>query len=185
MRQSMLAISLAASLALALGACSKPNDAPAGTATAEGSSGSLTAALDQAGGMKTIGTALTATGLAAIFDGKGSYTVIAPNDAAFAKLGEAGAGLMEPEQRSALAAVLRDHIVPGELTAADIGRAIDASDDKRVKMRTMGAGDLTFSKSGRGIQVAASDGTTAMLIGPEVRSKGSVAIPADGVLKKI
>ncbi len=185
MRNTTLAISVAASLALALGACSKESDTPAGTAAGETSGASLAGALNQAGGMATIGTALTATGLATIFDGKGSYTVIAPNDAAFAKLGEAGKGLMEAEQRSALAAVLRDHIVPGQLTAADIGKAIDAADDKTVKMRTMGAGDLTFRKSGTGIQVTASDGATAMLAGAEVKAKGSVAIPTDGVLKKI
>lgn len=185
MRQFSLAISLAASLALALGACSESGETPAGTTKADASSASLVGALNQAGGMSTVGTALTSTGLATIFDGKGSYTVIAPNDAAFAKLGDAGKGLMEPEQRTALAAVLRDHIVPGELAAADIGRAIDAADDKSVKMRTMGAGDITFRKSGTGIQVTASDGTSAMLSGPEVRANGSVAIPADGVLKKI
>lgn len=184
MRKSSLAISLAASLTLSLGACSKPDDAPAGT-TADASSASLAGALNQAGGMSTIGTALVSTGLATIFDGKGSYTVIAPTDAAFAKLGDTGKGLMEPEQRSALAAVLRDHIVPGQLTAADIGKAIDASDDKTVKMRTMGAGDITFRKSGTGIQVTASDGTSAMLAGPEVKAKGSVALATDGVLKKI
>ena len=185
MRNSTLAISVAATLALALGACSKPSDAPAGTATEEASSTGLAGALNDAGGLATIGTALTSTGLGAIFDGKGSYTVIAPNDAAFAKLGDAGKGLLEPDQRPALAAVLRDHIVPGELTAADIGKAIDAAVDHAVKMRTMGAGDLTFRKSGTGIQVTASDGATAMLSGPEVKAKGSVAIPADGVLKKI
>lgn len=185
MHNSSLAISVAASLALVLGACSKASDTPAGTATQDASAAGLAGALNQAGGMTTIGTALTSTGLATIFDGKGSYTVIAPNDAAFAKLGETGKGLMEIDQRSALAAILRDHIVPGELTAADIGKAIDAADDKSVKMRTMGAGDLTFRKSGTGIQVTASDGATAMLAGPEVKAKGSVAIPADGVLKKI
>jgi uncharacterized surface protein with fasciclin (FAS1) repeats len=185
MRNSILAISLAASLALAAGACSKPGDAPAGTSTEDSSGAGLAGALEGADGMATIGSALTSTGLATIFDGKGAYTVIAPNDAAFAKLGDAAKGLTESDQRSALAAMLREHIVPGAVSAADIGKAIDAADDKAVKIRTMGVGALTFRKSGSGIQVTSGDGASAMLAGPEVRANGSVAIPVDGVLKKI
>jgi len=89
------------------------------------------------------------------------------------------------DQGSGFAAMLREHIVPGAGSAADIGKAIDAADDKAVKIRTMGVGALTFRKSGSGIQVTSGDGASAMLAGPEVRANGSVAIPVDGVLKKI
>ena len=185
MNPSSFVLAVVVPLALGLGACSKSENTPGENTKVAATANSLTGALDSAGGMSTVSGGLTSTGLATIFDGKGSYTVIAPTDAAFAKLGDTGAALTQPEQRSALAAILRDHIVPGELTAADIGKAIDAADDHAVKMRTMGSGDLTFRKASGGIQVTASDGATAMLAGTELKAKGSVAIPADGVLKKI
>lgn len=185
MRNVLLALGLIAAVPLA--ACSKSAETPSGerTAAASAATDTLPDALGAAANMKSIGTALTSTGLSGIFDGKGSYTVIAPTDAAFAKLGDAGTALMQPEQKSALAAALREHIVPGELTLVDIGRAIDMAGDKAVKMRTMGSGDLTFRKAGDAIQVTSADGASATLAGPEIRGKGSVAIPADTVLRKL
>ncbi len=185
MRHSLAALAIGASLAL--GACSKSPENQAGGAAAstDAATGNLPAAVAGAQGMSTVSKALTSTGLAGIFDGRGSYTLIAPTDAAFAKLGEPGAALLEPEQKPALAAALRDHIVPGVLTTTDIAKAIDLSSNKAVKMRTMGSGELTFRKVEGGVQVTAADGSTAMLAGPELRGQGSLAIPADAVLRKL
>lgn len=175
----------ATTLLVSLGGCSKQSDDPVGTAAAEGEAQSLTAGLDDLGGMSKISGGLTATGLAGIFENRGSYTIIAPTDAAFAKLGDAGGALMQPDNRAALAALVREHIVPGALTTQDIAKAIDVSSDKSVKMRTMGSGDLIFRKAGSAIEVTSSDGSTALLNNATVRAKGSVAITADSVLKKI
>src|SRR5690606_2675136 len=102
--------------------------------------------------LSVVAAALGDSGLAQVFDGAGSYTIFAPNDAAFDALGETGAALREPGQRAAMAAVLRDHIVPGYLTPTDIEAAIEAQGGS-VKVETMGDHSLTFSRADGGVRV--------------------------------
>jgi uncharacterized surface protein with fasciclin (FAS1) repeats len=109
--------------------------------------------------------ALGDAGLAAVFDSAAAYTIFTPRDAAFDALGEPGKELREPEQRPALIAILRDHIVPGYLTPEDISNAIDVADDKKVRMRTMGGHTLTFTSEGDEITVTNEDGSSAKFAG--------------------
>ncbi|MGX7896736.1 fasciclin domain-containing protein [Tsuneonella sp. HG222] len=184
MRKTVLAALAASSLAM-LGACSQAGDDAEGTAaTAEPSTETLAQALGNADGMNTVATALGDVGLAQVFDGAGSYTILVPNDAAFEKLGDAGKTLLEPEQRAAMAAVLRDHIVVGYLEPADIETAIE-SKGGAVEAKTMGGHKLTFSKDGDAIVVTSEDGSRATVAGDAVRSSNGVAIPMDGLLKKL
>ena len=44
---------------------------------------------------------------------------------------------------------------------------------------------VTFSKEGDGIMVTSEDGSRAMLSGDAVRASNGVALPVDGVLKKL
>jgi uncharacterized surface protein with fasciclin (FAS1) repeats len=120
-----------------------------------------------------------------VFANAGSYTLLAPNNAAFAKLGDKAAALNAPEQRAALTAVVRDHMVPGFLTRDDIAKAIDAADGKPVRMSTLGAGELSFAKEGEAITVTAKDGASATITGRAVPAGASIALPVDGVLKKV
>jgi uncharacterized surface protein with fasciclin (FAS1) repeats len=120
-----------------------------------------------------------------VFDGTAPYTILAPQDAAFDKLGEAGTELRKPEQRAAMVAIVRDHIIPGYLTPDDIGDAIDRAAGNGVKMRTMGDHVVTFARDGEAITVTQEDGSTARLVGEPLLAGNGVAIPVDGVLKKI
>ena len=165
---------------LMLPACSAEETAE--TAAAEPTDGTLAEAISDAGGLGTVAFALDDTGLSDVFEGAGSYTLFAPNDAAFEALGEVGTALREPEQRAAFAAVLRDHIVPGYLTPEDIESALDARRGS-VSIETMGDQTLRFTRAGEGIRVTAENGTSAMLTGNPVRARNGVAIPLDGVLK--
>lgn len=176
---------LAATSLLALGACSNGADDGAATnAAGEPSNDTLAKAMGEADGMKTVSTALNDVGLAQVFDGAGSYTILAPNDAAFASLGDNGKALLEPGQRAAMAAVLRDHIVVGYLEPSDIESAIETKGGA-VEARTMSGHTVTFSKDGDAIVVTGEDGSTATLAGNAVRASNGVAIPLDGVLKKV
>jgi uncharacterized surface protein with fasciclin (FAS1) repeats len=134
--------------------------------------------------LSTISAALQDTGLSQTFDSAGSYTIFAPIDDAFGKLGDTGKALQQPDQRAVLTAVLRDHIVPGYLTPDDIGTAIDAQGG-RVKVRTMGDHTLTFTRDGNGYRIAAEDGSSAQIAGDATTASNGVAIPVDGVLKKL
>lgn len=70
-------------------------------------------------GFNTLVAAVKAAGLAEALSGKGPFTVFAPTDAAFAKLpaGTVDALLKDPVK---LAAILKYHVVPGKVMAADV-----------------------------------------------------------------
>ena len=175
----------AAAALLVMAACSAAEDGDEGpAASAEVSERTLASAIADDADLSMVSSALGDAGLARVFDGAAAYTILAPEDAAFDKLGEASADLRSPEQRPAMVAILRDHIVPGYLTPEDIANAIKASDDKRVTMRTMGGHTLTFTGEASAITVEAEDGATARLAGEPLRASNGVAIPVDGLLKK-
>ena len=70
---------------------------------------------------ETLITALETAGLATMLSGGGPYTIFAPTDEAFAALPEGAVEkLLMPESREVLAQILTYHVVPGELTAADL-----------------------------------------------------------------
>ncbi len=159
--------------------------APAGKDAAAAGTSSLAAAITTAGDLSTVSAGLKSTGLASVFDGNASYTVLAPTDAAFKALGDKAGMLTADGNRAALAAVLRDHIVPGTLTPADIKKALEVSKGDPVKMRTVGNGEVTFTKAGNAITVSGPDGTSAKFAGDAVTARNGVAIPIDAVLKKL
>lgn len=70
-------------------------------------------------GFTTLVAAVKAAGLADALQGKGPFTVFAPTDAAFAKLpaGTVEALLKDPVK---LAAILKYHVVAGNVKAADV-----------------------------------------------------------------
>lgn len=173
-----------AAAALALQACSD-GTAEGDSPSAEVSSDTLATQVSDQGDLSVVAGVLGDAGLAQVFDGAAAYTLFAPEDAAFDKLGEAGDDLRTPEQRAAMVAILRDHIVPGYLTPADIEKAIEMDDDGSVTMRTMGAHTLTFTGKGKAITVTGEDGATAHFADDALRASNGVAIPVDSLLRNL
>jgi uncharacterized surface protein with fasciclin (FAS1) repeats len=63
-------------------------------------------------------------GLVKALQAKGPFTVLAPTNAAFEALGQDTLeSLLKPQNRAKLAAILKYHVVPGRVTAADAVRA--------------------------------------------------------------
>ena len=185
MRRSLF-LTLGALALVPLAGCGQSADT-AGTATATAekpSSATLTAALGDAAGMSTVAAALKGTGLNTVFDGTAPYTVLAPDDDAFGKLGETAKMLTAPENGAAMAEVLKAHVLPGYMTVADIDAALTNAKGKPVKMTTMAGNQVTFARSGEALTVTAADGSTATVSGKEVTASNGVAIPVDAVLKK-
>ena len=179
--------SLAAAAALAvlapLAACSD-RDTPAGeTAAGEEADRTLAAAIGDAPGLTTVSSALSEAGLASVFDGPGSYTVLAPDDDAFAKLGDRGKTLSEAEHRAELVALLRGHILPGHLTPKAIRQAI-ADKKGPVTMTTLADGEVTFAAAGDAITVTGEDGAKATIEGEALVASNGVVLPLDGLVKK-
>lgn len=169
--------------ALLLAAC-QGGEADKGAA-AQPSSETLAALVSQADDLSAVSATLEDAGLAQVFDGAAAYTLLAPQDSAFDSLGAAGETLRSPEQRPAMVAVLRDHIVPGYLTPDDIAKAIELDDDGKVVMKTMGGHDLTFASADGAITATAADGATVRFAGEPLLASNGVAIPVDGLAVKV
>lgn len=75
----------------------------------------------KAGQFETLVAAVKAADLVETLKGEGPFTVFAPTDEAFKKLGdEAIADLLKPENKEKLVAILTYHVVPGKVMAADV-----------------------------------------------------------------
>lgn len=91
---------------------------------------------------KTLVAAVKAAGLVETLQGKGPFTVFAPTDEAFAKL-PAGTveDLLKPENKEKLVAVLKYHVLPGKVLAADV-KTMEAKtvQGQSVKLKVSEAG---------------------------------------------
>ena len=170
---------------LLLAACSSGNSDDGGKAAVKPSDETLAALVSQTDDLSAVSATLGDTGLAQVFEGVAPYTLLAPRDAAFDSLGEAGKVLRSPEQRPAMIAVLRDHIIPGYLMPEDIAKAIAREGDGKVTMKTMGGHTLTFSGREGAITATGEDGTSAHFAGEPLLGGNGVAIPLDGLTVKI
>ena len=84
-----------------------------------------------------------------------------------------------------MVAVLRDHIVPGYLTPADIRKAVELADNGKVAMRTMGGHTLTFSSAGDTLTATGEDGASVRLDSDALLASNGVAIPVEGLAVKV
>ena len=96
----------------------------------------------EAGTFTTLAAALDAAGLVSTLEGDGPFTVFAPTDAAFAKLPHGTLDtLLKPENKGVLQSILTYHVVPGELTAADVlaRTSLTTASGQRADIRLDGA----------------------------------------------
>ena len=94
-----------------------------------------------AGQFKTLLAAATAAGLAETLATGGPFTVFAPTDEAFAKLGEETlATLLQPENKEKLAGILKYHVVAGRIYSTDALKV--------GKAATLQGGTLAIAKHG-------------------------------------
>ena len=121
-----------------------------------------------AGSFNTLITAVKAAGLVKTLKGKGPYTVFAPNDAAFAKLPP---GTVESllKNKAKLATILKYHVVPGRVKAADVaGKSLEVKTAAGLPMNV----DGTF-----GVRV-----NDAHVIQPDIEASNGVIHVIDTVL---
>jgi uncharacterized surface protein with fasciclin (FAS1) repeats len=132
---------------------------------------------------KTLANAVQAAGLSETLSGAQPYTLFAPTEAAFGKLPPGAAnGLLAPEAKGQLVALLTGHIVPGMVTAADLGRAMERGNGK-AELATVGGSNLSFGRDGDSIVVTDSAGGRARMTGSERLASNGVVHSVDGVLK--
>jgi uncharacterized surface protein with fasciclin (FAS1) repeats len=138
----------------------------------------LTATADH----KTFAEAVRAAGLTETLSGAQPYTLFAPTEAAFGKLPGGPGGLLAPEAKGRLVALLTGHIVPGTVTAADLGRAIDRGKGN-ARLATVGGSNLSFTRSGDALLVTDAAGGQARIVRADQLQSNGVIHSVDGVLK--
>lgn len=103
----------------------------------------IVATAAKAGSFNTLLAAAKAAGLAEALMGDGPFTVFAPTDDAFAALPKGTVeSLLKPENKHQLAAILKFHVVSGELSARDVTRLSGATslNGQRISFATSKGG---------------------------------------------
>lgn len=166
--------------AAVISACSPTSEGEQPVAATEAARGTVAAEVAASKEHRKLASALTDSQLAPVLDNKGEYTLLAPNDAAFAALGEKSAQLVGQDQRPLMIAVLRGHILPGQVTPKSIEAAIDRKRGP-VEMRTMAGTTVTFAKQDDAITVSNGAATARLAAMTTAASNGAV-LPIDKVL---
>ena len=138
--------------------------------------------LSGAGEYETFSNAISAAGITETLSGAQPYTVFAPTEEAFRKL-PAGTmnGLLDPEAKGRLTELLTNHILPGTVTAEDLGRAVERGKGK-AQLATVGGALLAFAKSGDAIVVTDAKGGQGRLVQADGAASNGVIHAIDTVL---
>jgi uncharacterized surface protein with fasciclin (FAS1) repeats len=123
---------------------------------------------------KTLVAAVKAAGLVDTLSGAGPFTVFAPTDAAFARLPQSVVPmLLRPENKAMLQSALTYHVVPGRLTASDLGQQI-RDGGGTARLTTVQGGMLTARMSGSDIVIVDSKGGVATVTQADVLQSNGV-----------
>ena len=125
----------------------------------------------------TLVAAVKAAGLVDTLSGPGPFTVFAPTNEAFAKL-PAGTvdTLVKPENKAKLTKILTYHVVPGKVTAADLGKMIKDGKGKAT-LKTVEGDTLTAEEKNGKIEIVdAKGGVATVTIGDVMQSNGVIHV---------
>ena len=140
----------------------------------------------EAGQFQTLVAAVKAAGLVETLSGKGPFTVFAPTDEAFAKLGKATiADLLKPENKSKLTAILTYHVVGANLPA---GKVLDANrvttlQGQSLAVEVMRSDDPSHKVTG--VKVGGANVTKTDIMGSNgvIHVIDTVLIPAGNIVE--
>ncbi len=165
---------------LALTAAAATAVVPA-TASAGGPKGNLVAAAMKSQDHETLVAAVKAAGLVDTLASSGPFTVFAPTDAAFAKLPAGTVDLLlKPANRDQLRSVLTYHVVPGQVSSAQLVEAIRQSGGQAM-LKTVQGGTLTASLSGGSVILTDAKGGMAMVTTTDLVQSNGVIHVTDAV----
>lgn len=130
----------------------------------------------------TLVAAVKAAGLVETLQGKGTFTVFAPTNAAFEKLPEGTVEtLLKPENKQKLTAVLTYHVVPGKWTAKEVMAAVDKGNGKAI-VKTVQGEELTLMTKDGKVMVKDQQGNVATVTIANVMQSNGVIHVIDTVL---
>jgi uncharacterized surface protein with fasciclin (FAS1) repeats len=130
----------------------------------------------------TLVAAVKAAGLVETLQGPGPFTVFAPTNAAFEKL-PAGTvdGLLKPQMKEKLVAVLTYHVLPGRLTVKDLWEASNKGGGK-AKFKTVEGEELTVEFKGQALTIRDAKGNASRVTIQNVFQSNGVIHVIDSVL---
>ena len=135
-----------------------------------------------ASNLTTLVTAVKAADLVDTLSGPGPFTVFAPTNAAFDKVpASMRNSLMQPANKAQLQSVLKYHVVPGTLTAADLMQRIRAGGGTAT-LTTVQGQTLRLSMMGNMIMINGMAGSSAHVTQGDVRQSNGIVHVIDGVL---
>ncbi|MGR6329868.1 fasciclin domain-containing protein [Sphingomonas sp. XXL09] len=118
----------------------------------------------------------------ALLDGAGPYTLFAPTDAAYARLaGDVPAALLAPENRATLLLLLRDHLVAGAVSEADLVARIRAGGG-RATLTSLAGQPIVATLDGDVVMLTSSSGSRAYIETADRRQANGVIHVINGVL---
>jgi len=130
----------------------------------------------------TLVAAVKAAGLVDTLNSEGPFTVFAPTNDAFNALPEGTvAGLLKPEAKGTLTAVLTYHVVAGKFEAAAVVDAIKKGNGK-FAVKTVQGGTITLSLDGANVVLTDANGGTSTVIIPDVAASNGVIHAIDAVV---
>lgn len=133
-------------------------------------------------GLGTLAAELHTAELDALLAGNGPYTLFAPTDTAFTRLAPGIArDLLAPENRAALVALLRYHIVPGTMTTEQLTARIRAGGG-RTMLTTLGGQPITATLTGDVITLTSVTGNRSYVEAADVAQANGVIHVVNGVL---
>ena len=177
LKRTLLLAGCLLALALGVAACGDDDDDGdnGGAATTEqteggeAATGNIVAVAAETPQLSTLVDAVTAAELVETLEEPGPYTVFAPTNQAFEALGETLETLLKPANKEELAEILTYHVVPGELTAAEL------SDGQQLE--TVQGESLEVAIDGEEVTINGAAVTT-----PDVNASNGIVHVIDEVL---
>ncbi|TDQ17330.1 putative surface protein with fasciclin (FAS1) repeats [Algoriphagus boseongensis] len=130
----------------------------------------------------TLVAAVKAAGLVETLQGKGPFTVFAPDNAAFGKLPKGTVEtLLKPENKGQLTAVLTYHVVSGKMGSKEIADAIKKGNGKAT-LTTVQGGKLTAWMKGKDLYITDENGGQSKVTIADVWQSNGVIHSVDTVV---
>ncbi|MGB8704339.1 MAG: fasciclin domain-containing protein [Gillisia sp.] len=135
--------------------------------------------------LSTLTNALQSADLATMLkQDEGPYTVFAPTNDAFNKVGQSKLDdLMKDENQDKLKDILQYHVVKDSLTSDMLSQKIK-DNNGTYKMNTAGGGEITASMQGNDIVLKDENGKTAKVVKADINASNGVIHEIDAVLMK-
>ncbi|GGB60242.1 fasciclin domain-containing protein [Blastomonas aquatica] len=132
--------------------------------------------------LSTLARAIKAADLATALAAETPLTLFAPDNGAFDKIGvDALADLLLPVNKERLATVLRYHVIPGRLTAADLRKRI-GDNGGSIEIVTLQGERLNASVELDQIQLSDASGNVASIALPDLAASNGIVHGIDQVL---